>query len=155
MALDLASTIAISGIAISSIIAIVGLFLNASAIRKNNRIAISTKLVEGSKLLGDELTSRCKSYQLYLAELKATEDYPDSDAKNKKVERLHELIEKSEQRQKEIDGHLDEIQELFTKLDTVEPGILDSAISRSYGQQTLAASSLDLTKELKQRNESA
>jgi chaperonin cofactor prefoldin len=155
MALDLASKIAIIGIAISSIIAIIGLFQNAAAIRKNNRIAISTKLVEGSKLLHDELNSKCRSYQLYLSELKAAEAHPHSDAKTKKIESLQDLIQKSIQRQEEIDGHLDEIQELFTKLDTVEPGILDSAIARSYGQQTLAASSLDLVKEIKHRNERA
>lgn len=155
MTLNLELIIAIAGIGISSVIAIIGLFQNALAVRKSNRIAISTKLVEGSKLLSDELTARCRSYQLYLAELKEAEAHPVSEARTKKIANLKQLIEQSEQRQKEIDKHLDQIQELFKKLDTVEPGILDAAIARSYGQQVLARSSLDMAKELKQRNERA
>ncbi len=153
MTLDVESTIAIAGITISSVIAIIGLFQNAIAVRKSNRIAISTKLVEASKLLTDELTARCRSYQLYLVALKEADAYPESEAKTKKIENLRQLIGKSELRQKEIDEHLDQIQKLFRELDTVEPGILDSAIARSYGQQVLAASSLDMVKELKQQNE--
>lgn len=155
MNLELESSIAIISIVISATLAIVALLQNASAVRKSNRIAMSTKLVEASKLLSDELTASCRSYQLYITEMKEAEARPDSDVKKKKVNNLRELIHHSERRQKELDDHLKEIQELFKKLDSVDTGILDSAISRSYGNQKLAASSLELAKELKQRNDRA
>jgi len=152
MSIDLESAISLFGIATGSIIAIIGLFQNASAMRRHNKIAISTKLVEASKLLSDELVARCRSYQLYINELADTEKHPDTDEKSKKIAGLKSLIENNLKRQEEIDCHTKEVHEMFSNLDKLDPGKLDAGIARSYRQQSLAASSLDLVKEIKNRN---
>ena len=152
MCIDLETAITLFGIATGSVIAIVGLFQNAAAMKRHNRISISTKLVEASKLLNDELVSRCRSYQLYLNELAEAEKHPDSEAKTKKVAGLQSLIEGSLARQKELDQHIAEVQGMFANLDKIDPGRLDASIALSYQHQTLAASSLDLVKEIKSNN---
>ncbi len=152
MDLDTASKIALIGIAISSLLAVVGIYLNFSAVRKNNRIIVSTKLAEGYKLLSDELIALCRSYPMYKRDLKEAEAHPESEARTKKISVLNTLIENNLKRQEEIDEHTQEIERLFSKLDKVDPGMIDAAISRSYRMQSLAKSSLELNQELKNKN---
>ncbi|MEK6662378.1 MAG: hypothetical protein AABY73_00800 [Pseudomonadota bacterium] len=152
MHIDLETAITLFGIVTGSVIAIVGLFQNAAAMKRHNRISISTKLVEASKLLNDELVSRCRSYQLYLNELAEAEKHPGSEVKTKKIAGLQSLIEGSLARQKELDQHIAEVQGMFANLDKIDPGRLDASIALSYQHQTLATSSLDLVKEIKSNN---
>lgn len=152
MCIDLETAISLFGIATGSVIAIIGLFQNAAAMKRHNRISISTKLVDASKLLNDELVSRCRSHRLYLNELAEAEKHPDSEAKTNKVAGLQFLIKGSLARQNELDQHIAEVQGMFANLDKIDPGKLDASIALSYQHQALAASSLGHVKEIKSSN---
>lgn len=150
--LDAKEIIALIGISTSSILAITGLFLNLMAVRRNNRIAVSTRLAEASKLLTDELVALCQAYQMYGNELKEAETYPESEARTKKISGLNSLIKKNLERQNHIDEETNIISGLFNKLDSVDPGEVDAMISESYRMQSIAISSLEIAREIKDKN---
>jgi hypothetical protein len=142
--------IAITGIGISSFIALVGLYLNYLALRQSNRIAVSTKLAEASKLLSDELIALVRSYQAYKAELKETEARPDTsdDKVQKKIASLKLLINNSLKRQNEIDAETVEIQSMFSQLNKVDPGNVDAKIAVSYRMQAKALGTMQYISSL-------
>lgn len=142
--------IAITGIGISSFIALVGLYLNYLALRQSNRIAVSTKLAEASKLLSDELIALVRSYQAYKAELRDTEERPDtSDEKvQNKIASLKLLIKNSLERQNEIDAETVEIQSMFSQLDKVNPGSVDAKIAVSNRMQAKALGAMQYISSL-------
>lgn len=152
MALDTETKIALLGISVSALFAAVGLILNFLAVRKNNRITVSTKLVEASKLLSNELMALVHSYKMYKSELQSAQAHPDSGVRTTKIANLEKLIEDNLARQKENDKLTDQIDSFFHDLDGVDPGAIDKAISFSYRKQSLALSSLEFSKEVKNRN---
>ncbi len=150
--MDIKTKIALIGIAISALFAAGGLILNFYAVRKNNRITVSTKLAEASKLLSDELVAKCRSWQLYRKELSEAEAHPESEERTNKIASLKKLIDDNLARQKEIDKETDELDGLFGELDRVDPGAVDKAICQSYRRQSHAKSSLDLAQRLKDQD---
>lgn len=149
MELNVETKIALIGLCITSIFAVIGLFLNFLALRQNNKIAVSTKLAEASKILSDELVAVCSTAKLIEKELKEAETYPDSEQKVQKIAGLKDLLNKKLARQKEIDLQQDEISMLFKNLSKISPGQADEAISISYSARALSKSSHDLVKEIK------
>ena len=69
----------------SSLFAAIGLLLNFSVMRRNNRIAVSSKLTELSKLLSDELVARVEMHRLIVKELEEAKTYPDQAVAAQKV----------------------------------------------------------------------
>jgi len=88
MALNIETKIALLGLFITSVLAVIGLFLNYVAMRRSNRIAVSTKLAEASKLLSDELVAVCRATKLLGNDLKEAEKHPESEARSNKINNL-------------------------------------------------------------------
>lgn len=139
-------TIAIVG---SSVFAGIALLLNFSVVRRSNRIAVSTKLTELSKLLSDELVARVKMHRHLERELKDAKNYPDQAVAAKKIRSLNESLERNVTRQNELDTETDYLEEAFSNLDKVDIGGLDAKISRSYRMQRIAESALSFVETLK------
>lgn len=147
---DTQTLVTIVGIAFSSILATIGLLLNFKAMRRNNRIAVSTKLAELSKLLSDELVTRVEMYGLMKKELEDAQSYPDTEIAAPKIAKLQELIEANLKRQSELDAKTKYLEDAFLNLDKVDVGGVDAQIARSYRFQRIAESGLGLAKQLKE-----
>lgn len=152
MELNIETRIALFGLCLTSVFAVVGLFLNFLALRQSNRLAISSKLAEASKILSDELVSVSRARQLLLSELKEAEKHPNSPDKARKVAALSRLINEKTNRQQEIDHDQQVISTLFRSLENVSPAQIDEIISVSYSKQAIAKSSLDLMQDVKTTN---
>jgi hypothetical protein len=149
MNLDADLLVAIVGICIAA----TGLFLNALALRRNNEIAVSTKLAEASKLLSDELVAAVTFYQLCNAELRGAEANPQATTETgqTKIVNLKSLIDNSLARQREIDKESEQIDRMFSNLSNVHPGEIDAMITRSYRLQAKAKGSLKYAKDLSEK----
>lgn len=149
--MDCKTIIAIIGICASSVFAGTGLLLNYLALKQNNKIAISTKLSEASKLLSDELLLQVRLYKYYELEARETElrlsDVPDQA--NKKLEELNQMIAVSLDRQEQIDKKTKEINEMFFNSKKLDLSKIDHIISESYRQKTKALHLLEFVKEQK------
>lgn len=152
MTLETQTLVAIIGIALSSIFAALGLFLNFLAVRKNNRIAVSTKLAELSKLLSDELVARVRMYQMLTAELNEAQAHPNTEEAAPKIAALKQSIEKNLARQSKLDQETEKLEKAFLELDSVDVGGVDAEIARSYRFQRVATSTLGYAEQIKQRN---
>jgi len=139
--------VTIVGIALSSIIATIGLVLNARAIQRSNRIAASTKLAELSKLLSDELVVRVEMYGLLKSELREAEEYPDPEIANPKIEALKKSMEINLKRQSKLDEETKYLEEALHHLDKVDIGGIDAQIARSYRFHKIAESGLGQAKD--------
>jgi len=149
MDLDLRTIVAIVGIAFSSIFAAIGLLLNFFAILRSNRIAVSTKLAELSKLLSDELVARVEMYVLLKRELREAQEYPDPEIAAPKIEELKKSMEVNLKRQAELDAETKYLEGAFLHLDKVDIGGVDAQIARSYRFHKIAESGGGLAEKLK------
>ncbi len=133
--------------------AIIGLFLNWLALRQNNRIAVSSKIAEASKLLSDELLAEVRSWKLYQTELREAKEYSvgTKEEAQKKINSLELLIENSISRQSEIDRETAQIESMFSRLDQTNPGKVDAIISKSYRLKAKAVGKMQFAMELKNR----
>lgn len=142
--------IAIIGICASSIFAGLGLFFNYLALRQNNRIAISTKLSEASKILSDELLLQVRLWKHYESAAKEAEsrlsDVPEQA--NKKLAAANQMKEVSLNRQKQIDEETEIINEMFFNPGKLDINKIDQIISNSYRLKTKALHQLEFVKEL-------
>ena len=128
--MDCETIIAIVGICASSVFAGVGLLFNYFALNQNNKIAISTKLSEASKLLSDELLLQVRLWKYYESESREIELM--SSNTNKKLEALSQLIAISLSRQAEIDKETEEINQMFFNSKKLDLNKIDHIISESY-----------------------
>ena len=133
----------------SSLFAAIGLLLNFSVMRRNNRIAVSSKLTELSKLLSDELVARVEMHRLIVKELEEAKAYPDQAVAAQKVRSLEDLRDKNINRQNELDSETKYLEEAFLNLDKVDVGGLDAKIAQSYRTQRVAESTLSFSEKLK------
>ncbi len=120
----------------------IALLLNFGVARRSNRIAVSSKLTELSKLLSDELVARVEMHSLLEKELKEAKSYPDQAIAAEKVRFLQESLERNIKRQNELDSETDYLEKAFLNLDKVDIGGLDAKIARSYRMQRIAESTL-------------
>ncbi len=145
--MDWETTIGICG----SVFAGLGLFFNYLALRQNNRIAISTKLSEASKLLSDELLLQVRLWKHYESEAREAKsrlsDVPDQA--NKKLTALNEMIKVSLNRQEQIDTEAEEINEMFFSSKKLDLNKIGHIISESYRLKTKALHQLEFVKEQK------
>lgn len=133
----------------SSLFAGFALILNFTVSRRSNRIAVSSKLTELSKLLSDELIAIVNMKRLIENELKEAKKYPNQSVAEKKIQSLEDSLERNMKRQDEIDHETKYLEEAFLNLDKVNIGGLDAKISRSYRMNRIAESSLILAEKLK------
>ncbi|MGZ8194665.1 MAG: hypothetical protein ACXWTH_03465 [Methylosarcina sp.] len=133
----------------SSLFAGIALLLNFRVARRSNRIAVSSKLTELSKLLSDELVARVEMHRLLEKELKEAKSYPDQAIAAEKVRSLQESLERNIKRQNELDSETDYLEKAFLNLDKVDIGGLDAKIARSYRMQRIAESTLSFAEKLK------
>lgn len=142
------------GIAVSGIFAGLGLLFNYRAMRRNNRIAVSTKLAELSKLVSNELVARVEMYGLLKRELLEAKNYSDSDSATaiQKIEGLQKSMDINLKRQAELDKETKYLEEAFQHLDGVDIGGVDARIARLYRFQKIAESGLGQAEKLKQVN---
>lgn len=138
----------------SSLFAAIGLLLNFRVMRRNNRIAVSSKLTELSKLLSDELVARVEMHRLIAKELEEAKAYPDHATAAKKVRSLEDLLDKNIKRQNELDSETKYLEEAFLNLDKVNVGGLDAKIAQSYRTQRFAESTLTFAEKLKLQKDS-
>lgn len=136
-------------LAASSIFAGIGLLLNFNAARRSNRIAVSSKLADLSKLLSDELVARGEMHSLISKELKEAKEYPDKSKAEGKIQQLQELLEKNLKRQKELDSETEYLEEAFVNIDKVNVGGLDAKIAQSYRMQAISKSTLSFAEKKK------
>ncbi len=139
-------TIALVG---SSLFAAIGLLLNFSVTRRNNRIAVSSKLSELSKLLSDELVARVEMHSLLTNELEEAKAYPDQAVAAEKVRSLEESLRRNIKRQNDLDSETKYLEEAFLNLDKVDIGGLDAKIAQSYRTQRVAESTLSFSEKRK------
>lgn len=144
------STIAILGIGASSLLAVIGLFLNYVALRRANRIAVSTRLAEASRLLSDELVASIRLHSLCETELREAENIHASTTgrSEQKITGLKQTISNCLSRQVQIDKETKQIEMMFLKLNAVDPGVVDAMIARSYRLQAKALGLLEYAKEM-------
>jgi hypothetical protein len=120
-----------------------------NTLSQNNRIAISTKLSEASKLLSDELMLQIRLWKHYESEGKEAEsrlsDVPDKA--NKKLTSLKQLIKLSLSRQKQIDDETETINKMFLNSKKLDLSKIDCIISESYRLKTKALHQLEFVKE--------
>jgi len=149
MNIETGTLVAIIGILCSSTFAAIGLTFNFLATRRSNRIAVSTKLAELSKLLSDELMERVEMLKLLEKELKETAEYAVRSIAAPKITSLKEQIEANLKRQDEIDGETEYLEKAFLDLDKVDVGGVDAHYARLYRSQRSAAASLAFAEKLK------
>lgn len=145
--MDCETIIAIVGICASSVFAGVGLLFNYFALNQNNKIAISTKLSEASKLLSNELLLQVRLWKYYESESREIELM--SSNTNKNPEALSQLIAISLSRQAEIDKETEEINQMFFNSKKLDLNKIDHIISESYRLKTKALHQLEFIKEQK------
>ena len=133
----------------SSLFAAIGLLLNFSVTRRNNRIAVSSKLSELSKLLSVELVARVEMHSLLKKELEEAKAYPDQAVAAEKVRSLEESLHRNIKRQNELDSETQYLEEAFLNLDKVNIGGLDAKIAQSYRTQRVAESTLSFAEKQK------
>jgi len=143
------SLVAIIAIISSSTFAAIGLLLNFVALRRNNRIAVSTKLAELSKLITDELIDRVNMLKLCEAELEVAEAYPDKVVSAPKVESLKMQIEANLKRQNELDQEAEYLEKALSDLDNVDIAGVDAHFVRLYRSQQSASAYLKFAQQLK------
>jgi hypothetical protein len=137
----------------SSLFAAVGLLLNFRVTRRNNRIAVSTKLAELSRLISYDLIARVQMHRLLVKELEEAKAHPDQTIAAGKIDSLEKSLSQSRSRQSELDAETDYLDEAFMTLDKVDVGRLDAKIAQSYRAQRLAESILDYAKEKKEKRD--
>lgn len=129
--------IAFVGVIVSSLFAALGLILNYRALRRSNRIAVSSRLAELCNLLSDEMKALSELRLLFMRQLEQSEKH------NVSSETAQKNLAEVENRQSVISGQIETVTQCFDDLDGVDPAEVDAMICKAILEKGVHEHAID------------